>query len=314
LAKVSVIVPVYNTELYLSKCLDSLVNQTLKDIEIIVVNDGSCDNSQNIIDEYENKYKNIEGYVKKNGGLSEARNYGIKKATGEFLAFVDSDDYVDKNMLDKMYNKAKKEDLDIVVCDSVEIFDNGNQVLKKSNLNYSQMPLKNYIISPPMACTKIYKRELFSKVKFEKGIYYEDLNLIPSLVKFTKKIGFLEEGLYYYVQRNNSIMKQNKYNDKLLDIFKVLDNNKSNLYSEYPEEVEYLYITHLLRSASLRFVDYSNARDLLKMVNRVINDNFSNYKDNVYYKKSSIKLKIICFLANHNMIFMLKLLKRISGN
>jgi hypothetical protein len=109
-------------------------------------------------------------------------------------------------------------------------------------------------------------------------------------------------------------MKQNKYNDKLLDIFKVLDNNKSNLYSEYPEEVEYLYITHLLRSASLRFVDYSNARDLLKMVNRVINDNFSNYKDNVYYKKSSIKLKIICFLANHNMIFMLKLLKRISGN
>ena len=92
--KVSVIVPVYNVEKYIKKCLNSLVNQTLDEVEIVVVNDGSPDNSQKIIDEYTKKYKNIKSYVKKNGGLSDARNYGIKKATGKYISFVDSDDYI----------------------------------------------------------------------------------------------------------------------------------------------------------------------------------------------------------------------------
>jgi len=115
--KVSVIVPVYNVELYLEKCLDSLVNQTLKEIEIIVVNDGSPDNSQEIIDKYAKEYKNIKAYKKKNGGLSDARNYGIKKASGEYIAFIDSDDYVRLDMYEKMYNKAKSGNFDMVVCD-----------------------------------------------------------------------------------------------------------------------------------------------------------------------------------------------------
>src|SRR5574344_2022066 len=101
--KVSVIVPVYNVEKYLPKCLDSLVNQTLQDIEIIVVNDGTKDNSQKIIDKYAKKYKNIKSYIKENGGLSDARNYGVAKANGEYISFIDSDDYIDKKMLEKMY-------------------------------------------------------------------------------------------------------------------------------------------------------------------------------------------------------------------
>ena len=105
--KVSVIVPVYNVENYLEKCLTSLVNQTLKDIEIIVVNDGSTDNSQKIIDRYEKKYSNVKAYVKKNGGVSDARNYGINKAKGKYIAFVDGDDYVDEMMYEKMYKKAE---------------------------------------------------------------------------------------------------------------------------------------------------------------------------------------------------------------
>ena len=105
--KVSVIVPVYNVEDYLARCLDSLVNQTLKEIEIIVVNDGSPDNSQKIIDKYAKKYLNIKAYKKENGGLSDARNYGIKKANGEYIAFIDSDDFVTTDMYEKMYQKAK---------------------------------------------------------------------------------------------------------------------------------------------------------------------------------------------------------------
>ena len=114
--KVSVVVPVYNVEKYLDKCFNSLVKQTLKDIEIIVVNDGTKDNSQDIIDKYVKKYKNIKAYKKTNGGLSSARNYGIKKCTGEYIAFLDSDDYVEYDMYEKLYNKAISEDFDITVC------------------------------------------------------------------------------------------------------------------------------------------------------------------------------------------------------
>ena len=315
--KVSIIVPVYNVENYLDKCLNSLVNQTLKDIEIIVVNDGSPDNSSKIIDKYVKKYKHVKGYDKVNGGLSDARNYGVKYATGEYIAFIDSDDYVDKSMMEKMYNKAVSDNLDIVVCDSIEVMDgcdNDKGILKKSNLRYSCDDVNNYIISPPMAWCRLFKRNLFDKIKFTKGIYYEDLDLSPSLVKYTNKIGFIEEGLYYYVKRNNSIMRQNKYNDKLLDIFKVLQKNKKLLGKKYSEEVEYLYITHLLRSASLRFVDYNEASELLDKVISVMKSEFPNYKNNIYYKKSSFKLKLICYFAYRKNINMLRLLKKVSGN
>ena len=114
--KVSVIVPVYNVENYIAKCLDSLVNQTLKDIEIIVINDGSPDNSEEIIKKAQEKYKNIIYLKKENGGVSSARNYGLKKATGEYIYFLDGDDYLLNDALENFYNKAKSGDFDMVIA------------------------------------------------------------------------------------------------------------------------------------------------------------------------------------------------------
>lgn len=313
MVKISVIVPVYNVEVYLEKCLDSIVNQTLKDIEIIIINDGSPDNSQEIIDKYQKKYKNIKAYLKENGGLSDARNYGIKNANGEYLSFVDSDDYIDTTMLEKMYKLAKKENLDLVVCNTINIDDTGNSIEINSNYNYSDDTIKNYLLSPPMACIRIYKKELFKNIKFKKGIYYEDLELTPKLVKYTKKIGFIDEGLYYYYQRIGSIMKQKKFNNKLLDIFDVLETNKLELLKEYPDEVEYMYITHLLRTATLRFLEYDNYKELINKITNTIKCYFPNWNKNKYYRKSSKKLKLICTLAYHKKIFILKLIKKITN-
>ena len=311
--KVSVIVPVYNVEKYLNKCLNSLVIQTLKGIEIIVVNDGSPDNSQEIIDKYSQKYKNIKAYRKTNGGLSDARNFGIKHATGEYIAFIDSDDYIDKRMLEKMYYKAKNNNLDIVVCNSVNIYDNNTSLEIKSNLKYSNNPIKNYLISPPMACIRIYKKELFDSIQFKKDIYYEDLEIIPKLVKYTQKIDFIDEGLYYYYQRAGSIMKQKEFNDKLLDIFTVLESNKQLLFNDYPEEIEYMYITHLLRTSTLRFLEYPNYKTLINKTIETIKKYFPNWKNNKYYQKSSKKLKLICNLAYSKQILILKLIKKITN-
>lgn len=312
--KVSVIVPVYNSYNYLTKCLDSLVNQKLKDIEIIIVNDGSTDKSLDIINKYLKKYKNMSLYSKENGGLSDARNYGIKRAKGDYIAFLDSDDYIDSNMLKEMVDYAINKDLDIVVCDSINVYNNGKQEYIKSNNHYSDDDIRNYIISPPMACIRLFKRNLFDKIEFKKGIFYEDLELTPRMVKLTKKIGFLEKGFYYYVHREGSIMKQKSFNDKLLDIFTVLEHNKKELIKDYHDEVEYMYITHLLRTASLRFLEYPEGKDLINRIVNIFKNDFQNWRKNKYYKKSSIKLKLICNLAFYKQITMLKLIKKLKNN
>ena len=125
--KISVIIPVYNTAKYLSKCLDSILNQTLKEIEVIVVNDGSKDNSQELIDVYKEKDDRIVAIQKENGGLSDARNVGIDVANGEFIAFIDSDDYIDLLMFEKMYGLSQKHQAEIVLCDLVKVDENGTE-------------------------------------------------------------------------------------------------------------------------------------------------------------------------------------------
>lgn len=153
--KVSVIIPVYNVQEYLRECLDSLVNQTIKeDLEVIIVNDGSKDKSQNIIDEYVEKYpKLFKSYIKENGGQGSARNYGVKKASGEYIGFVDSDDYIENDMYEILYNEGIKKKLDIVVCDMAWVYEDGRKESRETlprflkEFNYS-----TYILSNPRSC------------------------------------------------------------------------------------------------------------------------------------------------------------------
>ena len=311
--KVSVIVPVYNTEKYLEKCLDSLVNQTYQDIEIIIVNDGSTDKSEEIIKEYIKKYHFVKYFKKKNGGLSSARNYGIDKANGDYLLFIDSDDYVEKEMIQKMYEKIIQENSDIVVCEFSYIYENGTKVRSYSNLDYADMDDKNYLLTPPMAPIRLIKKELFNNIKFKEGIYYEDLELCPKLVLYTKKISFVNESLYNYLMRDSSIMHQKEFNNKLLDIYSVLDSNYKMLNKDYHDEVEYMYITHLLRTAALRFLDYDEGKEQINKIINLIKERFPNWKNNKYFKISNKKIKIICYLTYGKHIFLLKLIKRIFG-
>lgn len=315
---ISIIVPIYNTEKYLNKCLKSLVKQKNIDFEIICVNDGSPDKSEKIVEKFKKKYpKLIRSYKKKNGGLSDARNYGINKAKGEYIGFVDSDDWVELDMFSKMYNYAIQKDLDIVVCDTFMEYENHTEILP-SNLHYSDEDLRNYIISYPMACTRLIKKELLEDdYVFTKGILYEDLCLTPTFVNKTIKVGFLEEALYHYLQRSNSIMNQMEFNDKLFDIIKVLNNvykkfDENKNLENYYEEIEYLYITHLLRSATLRFLEYKDGEEHLSKLIDEFKDKFPNWQENKYFKCSSFKLKLICYLASYKMYSLIKLIKFIK--
>ena len=159
--KVSIIVPVYGVEKYIDKCLDSLVNQTLKDIEIIVVNDGSLDNSQKIVDKYVKKYpKMVKSYIKKNGGQGSARNFGIKHSIGEYIGYVDSDDYVELDMYEKLYKKAKSKKYEIVVCGNYNVKEDYSSKIEDVFVSSYQTNLENSMFGKIAVWNKIYKREL----------------------------------------------------------------------------------------------------------------------------------------------------------
>ena len=227
--KISVIVPVYNVENYLEKCLNSLVNQTLEEIEILVINDGSTDDSQKIIDEFQKKFpQKIKAFSKENGGLSDARNFGIERASGNFLAFVDSDDYVSENMFLEMYDLAIKNEAELVICNLQKVDENGNVTQKLTqipNLSEKIELEKNFSVFSDLsyfACNKIFKRELFDGKRFRKGMHFEDIELIPQILLQCKILAKTDAFHYQYLERSNSISKS--HTERGLDILKAVKN------------------------------------------------------------------------------------------
>ena len=292
--KVSVIVPIYNVEKYLEKCINSLLSQTLEDIQIILVNDGSKDNSGNIAREYEKNNKNRIIYVEKeNGGLSDARNYGLKYATSDFIAFLDSDDYIEKNAYEEMYNKAIEENADYVECDFIWEFPNKIRVDK-------QYPYKNkkemLSFVRVVAWNKLIKRQLIidNNLEFPKGLRYEDIEFTYKLIPFVNKFAYVDKPFIHYVQREGSIA--NVQNERTAEIFTVLDNviefyKKNNIYEEYRDELEYNYARYLLCSSLKRMCkikDKTIREKLLTESWERLNSNFPNWKENVILKTVNI--------------------------
>ncbi len=279
-SKVSVIVPVYNVENYLTKCLDSLVNQSLTDIEIIVVNDESKDDSEKIIQEFAQKYPGkIKAFTKENGGLSDARNFGIDQATGDYIGFVDSDDYVTGTMFEEMFHLAEKHQAKMVICNIQKVDENGKMVQKLTQL--PGMPEKielgrNFSIFSDIsyfACNKLFKKELFLQRRFKKGIHFEDIQLIPQLLLDCETIAQTQNFHYQYLERSDSITKT--HTEKGLDMLKaVADVEKvfrESPYSDKKKELKNFQIFEGVYSflAYLAFVKeekkFYNMSDQLKL-------------------------------------------------
>lgn len=303
--KVSVIVPVYNVENYLRKCLDSLVNQTLGELEVIVIDDGSTDSSAAIIKEYMETFPRMQYHKKENGGLSDARNYGLSYATGKYVAFLDADDYVEETMYETMYEKAKKEDADMVECNFFWTY--GRRQKKDIAQKYAgrrEMLLKARVV----AWNKLYRRELLEQANllFPKGLHYEDVAFFYQLVPHIQKVAFVKQPMVHYVQRKNSIV--NTQGDKTRDIFIVLNQvieyyKKQKLYEKYQEELEYTYTRLILCSSLKRMAkvkDKTIRKQLLNQAWMELNAQFPNWKQNKILGKG-ISLKKI-YLRSMNRI------------
>lgn len=234
--KLSVIVPVYNTEKYINRCLDSIANQTMKDLEIIIVNDGSTDNSEEVIGKWAEKNRNIEikYFKKENGGLSDARNFGVKKATGKYISFIDSDDYIEKNLyknleiyMDRQIDLIKFKMI-MVTPENKIIQELDGPTFEKINGEeaFEKLYAQDNFLEP--ACIYLYRKEFFEKkgFKYEVGTYHEDFGLTPWIMINAKTVVSTNEFGYFYLQRENSITtdkNQKKEQKKSYDVLKHYD-------------------------------------------------------------------------------------------
>lgn len=211
---ITLVLPVYNVEEYLDKCLSTIFNQTFKDFELIIVNDGATDNSDKIIKSYINKFSNIIYLEQKNQGQSVARNNAIKKASGEYIIFIDSDDFLDLTMLEKMYNLAITNESDAVICGHKELYEKSKRIV---DVKLPIIPSKIYdgieVANLMLECkimgvtwNKLLKTELVKKtpIYFEPGRYTQDWYPMFKIISNCKKISFVNETLYTYIIRDGS--------------------------------------------------------------------------------------------------------------
>lgn len=269
---ISVVVPVYNVENYLAKCVDSLINQTYKNKEILLIDDGSSDSSGNMCDEFAKKNKNIRVFHKENGGLSDARNYAIPYIKGQYVAFVDSDDYVDVDYLERMISPAQSNDFDIVISTHINETSNGKLLASKN------IDLTSHYLTPGQAletmcyeiefgtsaCGKLISRTLVESFAFPTGKLYEDLATIYKMIGASRKIIFLNMPMYHYIQRGGSIRNSN-WKPSVMDIMEASQNLLDYIDSSYPD-IHKAGVQRYFFSANELYIRAFNEEDYLQIV------------------------------------------------
>lgn len=313
--KITIIVAIYNIEKYIEKCIQSLISQSYKNLEIILVDDGSSDNSAEICKKYETKDNRIQYLKKKNGGLSSARNFGIDNASGQYILFVDGDDYIRQDAIEILVAELSKNEYDILVYNYCVVY--GTEIKNPHIKLCSEEKNKKYILYTNSACDKIFKTVFFKNngIRFPEGIIYEDLAIIPSLAGYTDNIGFLEEYLYYYVQRSSSIMHIKEFNANRDDKFKALENLKKSFimadsFEKFYSEIEYLYIKNLLIMYSLEIFPYSKKiyGPRIDRALSVMNNEFPNWWENTYLNKQSKLRKLYLYFLKNKMLMFAKII------
>jgi len=252
--KVSVIVPVYNAEKYLEKCLDSLINQTMEEIEIIVVDDGSTDSSSDILAIYAAKSSKLRVYTRANGGAAEARNFGLTVACGEYVGYVDSDDFVDLDMFEIMYDKAMERGSDIVECDLRHTYAGSED---KEAMSRYYTPRELLCFGRYVVWNKVFRRDLLiqADVYFPAGLIYEDVAFVAKVLPYVTRYDYVDAAPIHYVQRRSSV--NNTKSVKTMDILAVLDDitaffAEKGFRKQYENELEYLFARILLCSSFKR--------------------------------------------------------------
>lgn len=306
---VSVIVPCFNASKTVERTLDSLIAQTLQNMEIIVVEDGSTDNTIEVLQAYKQAHPsfNIQIYQKENEGIAEARNFGLSKVTGEFIGFLDSDDYTTETMFEDLYQKAISEELDVVVSDFYWVNSKGKTIQKEGP----------YDIGPDMMVhlfavlwNKIYRTDFIRQldISFPYGNRYEDACFLYCLVPHIKKIGFLNQPYVHYVQQESSITHTNNAEVKnMIAVFQIIlkYHKEHGFYPTYKDALEYIHIKFFLGNSFLRSAQIKDKEDrnrTIEMGWNLLNEEFPNWTKNPYlHSLGGLKNKYFSMVRSWNI-------------
>ena len=312
--KLSVIVPVYNGEKTIGRAIESLLNQTVE-VDIIVINDGSKDNTESIVLDLKKNNDNIYYYYKDNSGISDARNLGVEKVKTEFFGFLDSDDYVKEDMAEKMLEAIK--DSDICMSNFTWVYEDGSRK-EARDIGYKN---KHEIIEKMFSTlwNKIYRTSWFRStgIKFPSGLRYEDTSVLIRLAYYMDKVSYIDESFVDYYQLNGSIT--HTFNININDMIAVFRDIKKfyeekGTFDEYKPELEYLTIRFFLGSSYLRACRIKNKeikKDTLDKGWRYLNETYPNYKDNYYLKNGGKKNLYFKLVNKHRYYLNARIFKRL---
>ena len=312
--KLSIIVPVYKVEEYLGECVDSLLSQTIDDYEIILVDDGSPDNSGKIADEYAAANPDMIRVLHiDNGGQGRARNFALDIAKGDFVGFVDSDDWVTHDMYEKMYTRAAETGADVVVCDFME---------RLADVRESMLPASlqdNWLGSAGSSCNKIFRRSLVGALRFPVGLWYEDFYFSAVMLLRSKHTEFIAEPLYIYRRGQESTMHNNNA-AKNLDMLTIMDMlEKEMVPAGYKDDFEFFLVNHVLLDSISRLAkqDAPERKEVIGKLRQYVQAKIPKLSGCGSYKKESRKRRLIMWMNYHGLEdagqFILKINQTLHG-
>ena len=308
--KFTIIVPVYGVEKYIAKCIESIKAQTLTDFECLIIDDETKDNSIAVAEEAIGDDARFKIYHKSNGGLSDTRNYGIKLAQGEYIFFLDSDDYIGPTLLEDTYAKAIVNNSDIVCFDMMYVYDNGEEKVSSAGeydvTNFKDNPDLLFINNS--ANNKIFKTDFIRERRFVKGIWYEDLASVPVWLAQANNVGFVKKPLYFYLQREGSI--SHSADKRIFDIYKSINIIKNDLNLKN-EDVARLYYDDCLVMTTLRIraIEDKALRKAFYLKNvEHLNRDYPNWAHDLPKENYSFKQRIVFKLLELKMIDLLDLI------
>lgn len=308
--KLSIIVPVYNVKPFLDKCISSLLAQRLEDYEIILVDDGATDGSGEVVTEYAQRYpERIRALHVTNGGQGRARNFGLEIAQGEFIGFVDSDDWVEPEMYQLLLRCADLSGAELVYCDFMGRYSDGR-------IEYLPAVLQdNKMSAAGSSCNKIFKRELIGDIRFPVGLWYEDFAFSAMMLMRAEQIEYVGEPLYNYRCGQESTMHNNNAR-KNLDMLTILDGIREHMdREENRDDFEFLVINHLLLDTINRVAKQNSPdrAETLKTLRRYVKENIPSLRHCASFRKESANRRVIMFLNYHGLVGLSKLILRVKG-
>lgn len=314
---ISVIVPIYNMEQYLKRCVESILKQTYKNLEIILVDDGSTDSSPKMCDEYTKVDERIKVYHKENGGLSDAKNFGLKKATGEYVGFVDSDDWIEEEMYETMYSELKETKSNIVICgryieyeggETKKWYNNNKLVMEKEQ---SLIYLNSFYNFDMSSCDKLYERRIFDNIEFPYKKKCEDAYVTYLLFDKADRVTYIPKCFYHYFQRDGSISRNSGIN---MDYIYAAEEQLEFFKTKYPSikyiaETNYVFsIKAIFQSAIERNSKLTNEfnikkREVKKYYKSILSNKYINIKKKITYMLFAFAPLIYKFLLRVKKLF-----------